>query len=287
MLAMTPALPVVIVCVTSTAALDACLAALDANLPASAAVLVADNANGDPRIPTLAQRWCQQTRLSAQYLRCEWPRSRARHRGELLAGHNQSDVVLLDGDAVPAPGWLQQLMHCAGAHPGIATLSAWSNGNALTSFPRFCQDNPLPESLDSMATAAARLGILELTELPMAQGPCLYLRGEALRQLGGLDSDTYEALGAEADFCHRAASMGWRNALCPSAFIGRSEDSQPSEPTGEDLHRLAARWPEHQERFARFLLQDPLRRLREQLVERIAELAGENQRGGPQGDLFH
>jgi hypothetical protein len=282
---LTDAAVLIFVCVTTAPALDGCLAALDRSLPAGTCVLVADDVSGDPRVAPLVQSWCGRTHLSARFLRRDRPYGRARHRGYLIADHPGQDLVVLDGDAVPAPGWLERLQHCAGAHPDIATLSTWSNGACLSSFPRFCEDNPLPSSLDMVAAAAARMGDEELPDLPMAQGPCLYLRGEALRQLGGWDSDSFEALGADADFCHRAASMGWRNALCPTAYVGRSE-SAPSEPVGEDLRRLAARWPEHQEGLARFLLSDPLRPWREQLLERIAGIADEGRRGGPQGDLF-
>ena len=277
---------VIFVFVTTTAALDACLAALDRSLAAGTRVLVADDASDDPQAMPLAQRWCQRTRLTARYLRRDWPFGRARHRGHLVADPRGEDLVLLDGDAVPAPGWLEQLQRCAGAHPDIATLSTWSNGAGLCSFPRFCEDNPLPAALDAVAAAAARLDDAPLPDLPIAQGPCLFLRGEALRQLGGWDSETFEGLGAEADFCHRAASMGWRNALCPTAFVGRSDVALDSEAAGEDLHRLLARWPEHQEGFARFLLADTLRPLRERLLERISEGMGESRRGGPQRDLF-
>lgn len=282
---MTPVLPAVIVCVGTAPGLDACLAALDRTLPAGTQVLVADNAVGDPRVPVLAQRWSERTPLSVRYRRRERSLGRAGDRRELLAQADGADVVLLDGDAVPAPGWLQQLASAASAHPETATLSTWTNGACLTSFPRFCEDNALPASLDPVAAATTGLGLLELPDLPMAQGPCLYLRGEALRRLGGWDSDSFQALGADADFCHRAAAMGWRNALCPGAFVGRSE-SAPSEPGGEDLRQLLVRWPEHQEGLARFLLADPLRSWRERILERIVGIAEENRRGGPQGDLF-
>ena len=276
---------VIIVCVSTAPALDVCLAALDASLPAKTRIVIADDASGDPRVAPLAQHWCQHTHLQANYFRREQAIGYARHRGELIAHYRDSDLVLLDGDAVPAPGWLQQLVHCANTHAQVATLSTWSNSAGLCSFPRFCEDNPLPASLDALALASAILESAELPDLPMAQGPCLFLRGQALRQLGGWDSETFEALGAEVDFCLRAASMGWRNALCPTAFVGRSE-SAPSEPTGEDLHRLVARWPDYQASLARHFLTDPLRALRERMIERMVERSDIRQRGGPQGDLF-
>jgi glycosyltransferase involved in cell wall biosynthesis len=276
---------VILVCVTTAPALDACLAALDRSLTAGTPVLVADDAGGDPCVAPLAQSWCERTRLSAHFLRRDRPYGRARHRGYLLADHPGQDLVLLDGDALPAPGWLEALQRCASAHPDVATLSTWSNGAGLCSFPRFCEANPLPTSLDTVAAAAAKMDDEALPELPMAQGPCLYLRADALRRLGSWDCDSFETLGADADFCHRAASMGWRNVLCPTVFVGRSE-SAVSEPVGDDLRRLSARWPSHQEDLARFLLSDPLYPLREKLTARLAELIGAARHGGPQGDLF-
>jgi GT2 family glycosyltransferase len=276
---------VIFVCVTTAPALDACLAALDRSLPAGTRVLVADDADGDPRVAPLAQGWCGRTHLSARFLGRDRRYGRARHRGYLIADHPGEDLVLLDGDAVPTTGWLERLQRCAGAHPDVATLSTWSNGAGLSSFPRFGEDNPPPASLDAVAAAAVKMGEEELPELPMAQGPCVYLRGDALRRLGGWDSESFEGLGADADFCHRAASMGWRNVLCPTVFVGRSE-SAVSEPVGDDLRRLSARWPAHQEELARFLLSDPLYPLREQLAARLAESIGATRHGGPQGDLF-
>jgi len=45
---------------------------------------------------------------------------------------------------------------------------------------------------------------------------------------------------------------------------------------------LLARWPDYNERVARFILADPLRPLRERLAGQLADL----DRSGPQRDLF-
>jgi len=280
---------VILVFVTTAPALDACLGALDRTVAAGTRVLIADDVCGDPRVAPLAQSWCASTKLAASYFLRDRPFGRARHRSYLVADQRGEDLVLLDGDALPAPGWLDQLRRCADANANIATLSTWSNGACLTSFPRFCEDNPLPNSMDAIAAAAAKLANEAIPDLPMAQGPCLYLRAQALQRLGAWDADSYEALGAEADFCHRAASMGWRNVLCSTAYVGRSA-AAVGEPVGEDRKRLSARWPTHQEELARFLLSDPLYALREKLSGCIEALIGERteetRHGGPQGDLF-
>ena len=84
----------------------------------------------------------------------------------------------------------------------------------------------------------------------------------------------------------RAAAMGWRNVLCETAYVvhlgGASFSPLGLAPNGENLARLLARWPDYNERVARFIMADPLRPLRERLSERIEALA----RSGPQRDLF-
>ena len=49
-----------------------------------------------------------------------------------------------------------------------------------------------------------------------------------------------------------------------------------------NLERLLARWPDYNERIARFIMADPLAPLRIRLVERMQALAA----SGPQRDLF-
>jgi hypothetical protein len=75
--------------------------------------------------------------------------------------------------------------------------------------------------------------------------------------------------------------MGWKNLLCPSAYVARGPGADGGSTFG-DIERLQARWPDFQERVARFILEDRLRAPRERLRARLAELS----RRGPQGDLF-
>jgi hypothetical protein len=282
---MMSAAPTVVVRVTTVPALDACLAALDATLPSGTAVWIDDDAGGDPRVGEWALRWCRRTGLSGRYRRRERPLGRARQTAALLHECGDSDLVLLDAGAVPAPGWMQRLQDGLRARPDAAMLSAWGNSAGLCSFPRIGEDNPLPASLADIAAACARLGESELPPLPSPQGPCLYLRAQVARQLGGLDTETFAELGAEADLAYRARAMGWLVALCPTAFVGSSEPAR-QEPAGEDRRHLCARWPEYQADFARFILSDPLRAWRQRVAENLARQAEEQRVGGPQGELF-
>ncbi len=283
------ALPTVIVPVhNALEALDACLASLDRTLPPGAAVLLADDASPDPRIAPLLDGWAGRTRLAARVVR------RPRNLGfpgncnAAFAETGDSDVVLLNSDTVATPGWLAQLARCAAADPRIATATPWSNNAEICSFPRFCEDNPAPSDADAGAIADAAASLPgEYPDLPTGVGFCLFIRRAALRQLGGFDADTFgRGYGEENDFCLRVAAMGWRNVLCDTAYVvhqgGASFAPLDLAPNGDNLARLLARWPDYNERVARFIMADPLRPLRQRLEDRL----GERARSGPQRDLF-
>jgi len=280
----TIALPTVLVPVfNSLRGLDACVASLERTLPAGAAVLIADDASSDPQVEPMARGWCSRSKLAARYLRRERSMGLAANCNAAIGECADADIVLLRPDAVVTPGWLQQLARCAADDAAIATVTPWSNDADLCSFPRFGEANPPPEFPDAIAEAAAGLAWPERPELPAAVGSCLYLRRAVLARIGALDSDTFSGARALDDFCRRAAAMGWRNVLCPAAFVVRQGGESALGLLDDELAGLLARWPDYQEQMARFLLADPLRSLRERLQARIDELA----RGGPQRDLFN
>ena len=254
--------------------LDACLAALERSLPDGAAVLVSDDGSGDPRIGALARGWCERTRLDARYRRFDEARGLARNLDAALAESGEADLVLLRCDGEATAGWLPQLQRAAAADARAATVAAWSGEDELAAFPD-------PEAPAAIAEAAASLDWPGPPALPAAAGPALLLKRAALRALGGLDVASFGGWGALDDFCRRAEALGWRNLLCPAAYVARGPQSDGG-ATFADIERLLVRWPDFQERVARFILEDPLRPLRERLRARLAELS----RRGPQGDLF-
>lgn len=281
---MTVRLPTVLVPVfNSLAGLDACVASLDRTLPAGSAVIIADDASSDPNVEAMARGWCERSKLDARYLRRDARIGLAANCDAAISEAGDDDVVLFKPDAVATTGWLQQMARCAASEPRSATIVPWSNHAELCSFPHFGDSNPPPEFPEPIVEAAAGIAWQDCPELPTAVGPCMYLRRAALRRIGGLDTDTFIGARAMDDFCLRAAAMGWRNVLCPSAFIVSHGGESSLGIAGEELSQLVGRWPDYQERMARFIMSDPLYPLRERLQARIEELA----RGGPQRDLFH
>ena len=263
--------------------LDTCLASLERTLPSGAAVLIADDASSDPQVEALARAWCDRSKLAATYARRESSVGLAANCNAAIDALGDTDVVLLMPDAIATSGWLQQLARCAASEPAIASVTPWSNHADLCSFPRFGEENPAPAFPDTLAEATAAIAWDDAPELPAAVGSCVLLTRAALKRCGSLDAHSFSGARALDDFCRRASAMGWRNVLCPAAFVVRDNAGALMQSEDGELARLVTRWPDYQQRMAMFILSDPLRGLRERVQTRVDELA----RSGPQRDLFH
>jgi len=273
-------LPIVLVAVgRDEDALDACLAALDASTPAGTRVWLADNGQAGPRGVGLVQGWLARTPLQAGYTRRAEPVSEVAHLDEALRACGGSDVAILAADARPAPGWLQRMEACLAGDAALGTVTPWCNAGETASWPRIGEIEPDLPSPTLLAEACAKLKA-QADELPAAVGHAVLLRGSAHATAGGLDATSFRSWPvALIDLSLRLAGLGWRNALCPTAFVLRDGEGIPGDG---DMDALAARWPNWNARIARFLMDDPLQAMRAQLGEELARVA----RLPPQLDLF-
>ena len=108
-------------------ALDLCLGALDAGTPADTAVWLADDGQAGPRVQPVIEHWLAHTRLRAEYTRRARSIGEVAHLDEMLRACAGADVVVLAPDAIPAPGWLQQLDACFARDPSIGSATPWCN----------------------------------------------------------------------------------------------------------------------------------------------------------------
>jgi hypothetical protein len=106
--------------------------------------------------------------------------------------------------------------------------------------------------------------------LPAAVAHAVALRGTARRRAGGLDAASYGSwTAALIDLSLRLAGLGWRNALCETAFVARASEGLPFDG---DMDAIAARWPAWHARLAQCLMDDPLRATRERLSVEFAKV---------------
>jgi hypothetical protein len=260
-------------------ALDRCLAALDATTPAGTRAWLVDDAQAGPRAREIVARWLERTPLTADHSRRPRAIGEVAHLDQALAACGDADVVVLAADAVPLPGWLQQLSACLARDAAIATATPWCNAGETVAWPRAGDINPLPDDGEQLARACASLPPLH-PELPSAVTHAVALRGSARLRAGGLDAASYGSwYAALADLSLRLAGLGWRNVLCETAFVARAGEGGPADG---DLDALAARWPAWHARLANFLMDDPLRTRREALARALAESGPLS----PQRELF-
>ncbi len=253
-------------------ALDACLAALDAGTPGGTRVWLADDAQAGPRGYAIIERWIATTPLQADYTRRPVSIGQVAHIDQMLAACGDADVILLAPDAMPAPGWYAQLVACAARDASIATATPWCNAGETAAWPRLGEIAPAPSTADAASRIARAALAMPPThpELPAAVDHAVLLRGRARARAGGLDAASYGSwYAALIDLSLRLSGLGWRNALCETAFVARGTEGGPSDG---DLDALAARWPRWHPRLAEFLMHDPLADLRRALSARHAAL---------------
>jgi hypothetical protein len=273
-------LPIVLVPVgTDEDALDACLAALDASTPAGTRVWLADDAQAGPRGNAIIERWLAQTPLQAAHTRRASPIGEAAHLDEALRACGDADVAILASDARPTPGWLERLQDCLVRDPTIATATPWSNAGEAAAWPRIGEIVEVEASPARLARACTQLGNI-YPPLPSAVTHAVLIRGAARVRAGGLDPASYRSwYAALIDLSLRMAGLGGRNVLCETAFVLRNVEGVP---TDGDMDALSVRWPAWHAQLAHFLMDDPLRPLRERLGETLARHEG----APPQPDLF-
>lgn len=260
-------------------ALDACLGALDAGTPAGSRIWLADDAQAGPRASAIIERWLKRTPLQADYTRRQQTIGEVAHLDEMLGACAGADVVVLAPDAQPLPGWLQQLAACFARDASIASATPWSNAGEAASWPRLGEIGLPPQDFERTAAACAAMPP-EHPELPAAVNHAVALRGSARQRVGGLDASSYASwYAALIDLSLRLSGLGWRNALCETAFVARGGEGGPAEG---DMDAINARWPAWNARLANFLMHDPLRASRERLVSLYADIGPLE----PQRELF-
>jgi GT2 family glycosyltransferase len=267
--------------------LDICLGSLLKTLPPHVKVLLADDASTDARIPDLLKQFKRLAKFHVDIARRDTNLGFPANCNAAFRETGENDVLLLNSDTIFTQACLEKIAQCASRDAKIATITPWSNNAEICSYPRFCENNPLPDNLELMAEAAALISSPSMPELPTAMGFCMWIRRAALKQCGNFDAETFGlGYGEENDFCRRVAAMGWRNVMCVNAYVAHSGSASFGPighgPGGDNLQRLLVRWPDYHEQVARFILEDPLRELREQFSANILSI----QNKGPQGDLF-
>jgi len=273
----TPAAPMVEVVVPVYNAPDdvaRCLDAVLAHTSGDYSLVVIDDASPDPRVATILRALAARRLPHVTVLRND---VNLGFTGTANLGMTRSraDIVLLNSDAIPSPGWLDALTRCAGADASIGTITPFSNNAEIASYPRFCVNNPVPSDADAarLAAALAASAVPSYPDLPTGVGFCFYVRRALIDAIGAFDPAFGAGYGEENDFCLRAARAGYRNVLADDAYVrhtgGRSFEGRKSELGERNMPVLLERHPHYLDMVRAYIAADPLRPIREAATLRL------------------
>lgn len=186
------------------------------------------------------------------------------NRGMALSPDN--DVLLLNSDTEVANDWLDRLRTAAYGDRKIASVTPLSTNATICSYPRFCEDNPLPAgwstaSLDALCAATNPGAVVDV---PTGVGFCMYIRRDSLQDVGLFDTENFgKGYGEENDFCQRAQAQGWRNLHLLDTFVlhtgGVSFGDSKSPRERAAMDTLARLHPRYAREVHAFVQADPAR----------------------------
>ncbi len=244
-----------------------CIEAVLAHTDGDYRLVVIDDASTDPRIAAwledLARRGLAQVTILRNPANLGF--TGTANRG---MGLSRDDVVLLNSDAIPSPGWLDALRRCAASDPSIGTVTPFSNNAEIASFPQFCVDNAAPDDAGAelVAMALRERSVPTYPDLPTGVGFCLYVRRALIDAVGMFDSAFGAGYGEENDFCLRAARAGYRNVLADDAYVrhtgGRSFEGRKGALAERNMALLLALHPHYLDLVRSYIADDPLRPIR-------------------------
>lgn len=186
-----------------------------------------------------------------------------------MALNPDRDVVLLNSDAKVANDWLDRLAVCAYSDEQIGTVTPFSNNATICSYPRFCEDNFLPDGwgLSGLDALFREINRRAVVDIPTAVGFCMYIRRDCIAEVGLFDVERFgKGYGEENDFCMRARSRGWRNVLCGDTFVfhagGVSFADMQNPRKTRAMETMRSLHPNYERLVYSHITEDPARPLR-------------------------
>ncbi|MCF7970360.1 MAG: glycosyltransferase [Methylococcaceae bacterium] len=190
--------------------------------------------------------------------------------------HPDRDVLLLNSDTVVSDYWLDRICAAAAKNKNIATVTPFSNNATICSFPQFNQDNRFPEHQDlgQLNNLFYQYNEGVSVDLPTAVGFCMWIKREALLEIGYFDEQKWlHGYCEENDFCLRAANRGWRHVLACDVFVQHhgsvSFAGTKSARITRNLALLDQLYPDYSITVQRFLQQDPIALARNKVIKAL------------------
>ena len=253
-----------------------CLSAL-ASSPVRAAfrVLLINDASPDARIAPLVNdralahaNW--QARHNAENRGFTWNVNQA-----FAAASADEHICLLNSDALVTSGWLDHMLACVEHDARVGTVTPFSNNATICSLPDFSRAWPVPEPVERerIATVLAATPA-EPIDLPTGVGFCMLISAACRAAVGRFDVENFpRGYGEENDFCMRTSIAGFRNVLCPNAYVAHEGGVSFSDSTQALMkiggERLLASHPSYDDEVRAWIARDPVKARRDEIMAKL------------------
>ena len=256
---------------------EACLSALaSAAVAAPFRTIIINDASPDARIAPMLNAFClahprMQVRHNAINRGFTWNVNQA-----FAAASVDEHLCLLNSDTLVTAGWLDAILASAAEDANIGTVTPFSNNATICSLPDFSRAWPVPEATERERIAQAlREHPGKAIDLPTGVGFCMLITAACRAKVGPFDIENFpRGYGEENDFCMRAAAAGFRNVLCPNAYVAHvggvsfSESTQALMKIGGE--RLLAKHPTYDAQVSAWIDRDPAKTRREEIAATLS-----------------
>ena len=187
------------------------------------------------------------------------------------------NVLLLNSDTLVHGNWLDRMADVARL-PVAGTVTPMGSHAELLSFPGW-DDRGNVTTLRQAAlldTACASLPPdMRVREIPVGVGFCILLTRRALDLCGGFDGLMLcRGYGEETDFCLRCKKLGLKNYAACNVYVahlqGRSFGVAKYAMVMQNNKAIFTAFPAYKQEYDRFLLEDPLRSIRDHISRRAS-----------------
>ncbi|GGD09600.1 glycosyltransferase [Aquisalinus flavus] len=244
-----------------------CLESIVANTREPYHLVIVNDASPDPEITRYLREFSN--RHLAHVIELKQNRGFPEAVNQAFAIAGRRDVVVLNADTAVPEGWLGRLRKAAYSRPDIASVSPMSNNATILSYPRMNIENAMAgmtlAEIDGMFRDLPDADTV--IDLPTAHGFCMYIKGNALAEVGPFGTEWGRGYAEEVDWSIRAKDRGFTHVVLPGLFVehegrvsfGKEEGKELSRENGK---KLAKKFPEYRWTVQEFIQRDPLRRAR-------------------------
>lgn len=244
-----------------------CIQALERSTPASVPIILIDDASNDPAVDGVLDEVGDRGQFRVVRHAQNLGFTKTANEGICLT--DPDDVILLNSDTQVFRGWLQRLHELAYSSVDIATVTPVSNAAGAFSVPEIGMRNGIPDHvpLEYVSRLVAREVGDRTAFAPTGNGFCLYLRRDALDEVGALDEHAFpRGYGEENDLCMRMVRAGWRHAVDGRTWVfherGSSFLEEKDDLVGAAQRQIHARYPEYRGLVARFVSSPDMHEIR-------------------------